>query len=70
MDPLLAVTTLGASDNPVAEAASRIMHEAEQNSQVMEQMFQPFEVNGPSITNSNDLYDSAAGPSGNLSDEA
>ena len=57
--PLVALTAFGAGDSPDLEAVSRIKHEAEQNSQVMEHLFQLVEVYGPRITNSKGFYDSA-----------
>ena len=56
---LIALTAFGAGDSPDLEAVSRIKHEAEQNSQVMEHLFQLVEVYGPRITNSKGFYDSA-----------
>ena len=57
--PLLVVPALAAGDGPDIEVVSRIKHEAEQNSQVMEHLFQMVEVYGPRITNSKGFYDSA-----------
>ncbi|MYC64969.1 MAG: hypothetical protein F4X12_01395 [Acidobacteriia bacterium] len=50
--PLLALTALGAGYSPDLEVVSQIKHEAENNSQVMEHLFQLVEVYGPRITNS------------------
>jgi len=57
--PLLALTAFGAGDSPDLEVVSQIKHEAENNSQVMEHLFQLVEVYGPRITNSKGFYDSA-----------
>ena len=53
--PLLA----SANDSPDLEVVSRIKHEAQENSQVMEHLFHLVEVYGPRITNSDGFMDSA-----------
>ena len=58
---LFASTAFGAGDSPDLEVVGRIKHEAEQNSQVMEHLFQLVEVYGPRITNSRGFNDSADG---------
>ncbi len=48
-----------ANDSPDLEVVSRIKHEAQENSQVMEHLFHLVEVYGPRVTNSEGFMDSA-----------
>ncbi len=56
---LLLPVLAAASDSPDLEVLSRIKHEANENSQVMEHLFHLVEVYGPRITNSKGFMDSA-----------
>ena len=56
---LCGVMAAVADDSPDLEVVNRIRHEAYENSEVMDHLFQLVEVYGPRVTNSPGFLDSA-----------